>query len=164
MPRVLLIAVLVVGLIGFSAHQASADVGDSPDTIVGTITIDGHNAPAGTFVSVMSLGQTCDTEAYSGTQFSLTLDPTQGACWQPTSQLRFLVGDRFADQVIRPPLMDCTQLHLDLTVGGGQQATTLNVPFVVISVPCLVPSPSIASGGSGSSSGAGSNNSGGGSG
>src|SRR5579885_488066 len=162
MPRVLLIAVLVIGLAAFGTLRAGAAAGDASDTIVGTITVDGHNAPAGTIVSVMSLGETCDTQVYSGTVYGLTIDPTQGACWQPASQLRFLVGDRFADQVIRPPQLACTQLHLDLTVGGGQPATTLALPSIVVTMPCPMPVAGSASGGGGSSGGSSSSDSGGG--
>ncbi|HZQ36785.1 MAG TPA: hypothetical protein VFD32_12690 [Dehalococcoidia bacterium] len=91
----------------------------SPDTIFGTLTIDGRNAPAGTMITAMAGAEPCDTQPYNGATYSLTLDPNKGACWQPLAQIRFLVGDRFANESIRPPNLVASRRQVDLTVGAG---------------------------------------------
>jgi len=90
-----------------------------PDTIFGSLTIDGQNAPAGTLVKAMSMGEICDSQPYSGSIYTVSLNPSMGACWQPFGQIRFLVNGRFANQTIRPPTLVASQVEVDLTVGSG---------------------------------------------
>lgn len=117
MSRLLLAAALLAGLLALGPPHILRAQTAPPDTIFGSVTVDGANAAAGTPVSALAMGETCDSEPYGGTLYSITLDPAKGACWQPFAQIRFLVAGRYADQTIRPQQLVGTRQRLDLTVG-----------------------------------------------
>jgi len=103
----------VAGLV----EGATARAEPPPDQVIGSVTIDGSNAPAGASITAFQGIAFCGSADYDGTRFTLVLS-TQGPCAVPGAVIAFQVNGRAAAETLRSPALWGLDLYLNLTVGG----------------------------------------------